>query len=337
MRRGGFAVFVCASVLQFGMSAPANAQARSTYYIRLYSYFSSLATPAFPITTPQNEQPGDVYSRPGVLYARKADCFKDEKIDSSPTYFPDEIVLDSSNVAAEVAIEQRAIAEAVVAAGGELSKRVGISYGENGKGKWNQIAEKDLISILTNPNSNACREKILETLRSATRIPWIIQSVFYATVNLSYQTTSLLDASAKAAIEKRLPAKVGGAITTEQKSDTLLIANTGNTAFPIAWRPAFISSDHYNYVNQLMEQSWLRYLLSRVWLDKSDQEILEILQNDFKLDLNKLPRPKDIAEGISSGKPIEFEPTNENHLQYVRAVNVLSGVSQAIDRDSRPK
>jgi len=57
---------------------------------------------------------------------------------------------------------------------------------------------------------------------------------------------------------------------------------------------------------------------------------LEILSKDYKLDLKKLPQPKDVAEGMSHGKAIPFEPENEKHLAYLKGVNALLGVSEAI-------
>jgi hypothetical protein len=333
MQRRGLEALVFAGLLALPQQADAQA-GRSTYHIILREYFSEFY--AFPIIAPQGEQPGDVYARPGTLYARKVDCFKEAKIDSKETYLPRRMTLSSSDVAGEAGADQRLIGEALMGVGTKLSNQVSVSYGEDGKATLNQIAERDLISMLEAKNNNSCRDKLVGMLRSATNIPWIIQSTWYATVNLSYQTTSALDANAKATVDKKL-LEAKGAVKTDQRSDSLLIVDSGKTAFPVAWRPAFISFDHYQYIDQLMEQSKLRYYLSKIGFAKSDQEILEILQSDFKFDLKKVPPPKDIVERMTTGKPIGFNADNERHREYIRSVNALYGVSQAIygDSDSR--
>lgn len=139
-----------------------------------------------------------------------------------------------------------------------------------------------------------------------------------------------MDAAAKAKMDGKL-ASLGADVNTQQNSNLLIIAHTGKTAFPVAWRPAFISLEHLSYISDLMNQGWLRYLLTKLALGKSDQEILEILLKDYKLDPKKLPRPKDIAEDMSHGKAIPFEPENEKHLAYLKGVNALLGVSEAVN------
>lgn len=134
-----------------------NAQAQSTYFIVQKTYFSFI--PALPISIPQNEQPGDVYTRPGVIFARKADCFKEATTDSSDTYFPTSIVVGSYNTVFQVGGEYAAIAKAAAEAGTQISNNVSVSYGENGKGKWSQIVERDLLAVLQSPKTNDCREK----------------------------------------------------------------------------------------------------------------------------------------------------------------------------------
>ena len=112
--------------------------------------------------------------------------------------------------------------------------------------------------------------------------------------------------------------------------------NTGKTAFPVAWRPAFISYDHLRYIEDLAKQDWFKYILQKFDLIKSDQDILEILQRDFKQELQKLPHPKDVVENMSHGKPVAFNQKNEEHLAYLQDVNALLGLSQAIWGPDKP-
>jgi hypothetical protein len=333
MRGGIFFTLACATVFQFTFIEPVNAQSLSTYHLAVNTYFSSIS--ALAIAIPQKEEAGDVYSRPGFIYARKADCFNEVTTDSSPTFLPRSEILTSSNSSAQIAGELPTIAKAAADAGASISSTVIVSYGESGKARWNQLTERSLREALANPNNNDCRNKILQQLRSPpnniSSVPWIIQSVWYATVNLSYRTTSAVDASAKAEIDKKLgQLKANGSVSTELTSDSLVIVSTGKVAFPVAWRPAFISSEHYQYINELMNEKWFDYILKYFDLKKSDQEVLEILQKDFNLDPKKVPHPKDIVEGMSRGKPIRFEQDNEKHLAYLRGVNALFGLAQAI-------
>jgi hypothetical protein len=340
MRRVIVMALVCASTLGFTFVRSVSAQVSSSYYIALNNYFSFI--PAFPITAPQNEQAGDVYSRPGTIYARKVDCFREVATDSSETYLPRSIVVGNSNIAAQLTAERSTIAKAATEVGAQISGAVTMSFGEDGKVRWNQIVERNLVALLENSSNNSCRDKILRSLRLSpdrmSSVPWIIQSVWYATVNLSYQTTSAVDANAKAEIDAKLsPLVAAGSVSTEQRSDSLVIVNTGKTAFPVAWRPAFISFEHYAYLNELMDQGWFRYILYKLDLRKSDQEILEILQRDYKLEPKKVPPPKDIVGDMSRGKTIPFEQENEKHLAYVKGVNALFGLAQAIYGNGDPR
>jgi hypothetical protein len=329
MRRLIFLILIC-SFLQLTQTA----QASDSFHIVQNAYFSRI--PAFAIVFPQNEQPGDVYARPGVILARKAECFKEAALDISETYFPKYMIFATSNDAFQVASDAALITQATADAGIQINDSVSVSYGENGKGKWSQIVENNLTAMLENSKANDCRDKILHSLRSpldnVSSIPWIIQSVWYATVNLSYQTTSGIGAGAKATIDGKLSSlSISGAVSTQQNSSSIVIAYTGAQPFPVAWRPAFISSQHYSYVNKLMEeQGWFRYVMTKLGFDMSDREILDILVKDFKLDPKKLPRPKDVAEDMSHGKAVPFEPENEKHLAYLKGVNALLGVSEAV-------
>ena len=333
MRTAIFSGFLLAELLLGLQSASAQAS-RNSYYIALYNYFSYI--PAFPIAIPQNEQPGDVYSQPGIIYARKNDCFGQINVDSSETYFARSVVVDSSNVAAEIAGERAKIAQVTAEAGVQLANTVNVSYGENGKAKWSQLTEKNLRLVLErSTNANECRDRLLRLLRSVpdnlSSIPWIIQSVWYATVNFTYQTISEVDAKTKAEIERGLlPLGASGSVRTDQHSNLLMIANTGRVAFPVAWRPAFISLEHYEYIKQLMDkEDWFRFLLNKIGTARSDQEILEILLRDFKLDPKRIPRPKDIISDMSHGAPIPFQSESESHLAYVKGVNALTALAKA--------
>jgi hypothetical protein len=144
-----------------------------------------------------------------------------------------------------------------------------------------------------------------------------------------------VDAGAKAEIDGRLsPLKASGSVTTEQTSGSLVIANTGKVAFPVAWRPAFISFEHYVYMNELLDQGWFRVLLYKLDLKNSDQEILEILKKDFKFEPKLVPSPKALVEEMSRGKAIPFDQKDEKHLAYLKEVNALYGLAQAIYGDS---
>jgi hypothetical protein len=193
------------------------------------------------------------------------------------------------------------------------------------------------------PNENACRQRILSDLNSDPKlnpfgVPLIIQSVWYATVNISARSATALDASAKAKLDQELaPLKAEGSVSVQNATDSTLIASTEKIAFPVAWRPAFISASHYDYINQLMDQSWFRFLLYKVGLEKSDQQILEILRTEFRLDRSKIPRPKDIGAQAASGPAIKFDETNKMHLEYIRAVNALYGLSEAIQNENRTR
>ena len=121
--------------------------------------------------------------------------------------------------------------------GAQIQHSTVVSYGENGKARWNQLTEKS-VATLANPGNNSCRERILRELRGVPEnisgIPWIIQSVLYATVNVSYQTASAVDAAAKAEIDKKLkPLEVNGSVSTEQKSQLTGSVNTGEDCFPV--------------------------------------------------------------------------------------------------------
>jgi hypothetical protein len=63
---------------------------------------------------------------------------------------------------------------------------------------------------------------------------------------------------------------------------------------------------------------------------KSDQEILEMLIKDYKLEPKKLPRPKDIVGEMSRGKPIPFDPVNKAHQAHIKEVNALLVPSMAV-------
>ncbi|WP_315796955.1 hypothetical protein [Bradyrhizobium sp. SZCCHNRI3043] len=309
-------------------------KADASYYIELYNYFSLI--PALPIVTPQNERPGDIYDIPGTIYARKADCFPEAKVDSSETYFLRALTLDIRNLSGEAAAAREMIGQITAEAGTSLENSVKVSFGESGKVKWDQITVRNLGTLLSDQNTkNACRQRLLSLLRSTSddpnSVPWIIQSVWYATVNTAYRTTTRVSAAASGVIRSRLSSvDASGATQTEQQSERLTIANTGRTPFPIAWRPAFISQSHYEYIHQLLYADWLRSLMKQIYLSKSDQEILEILRKDFQFDFRKIPTPKEIARDMTRGKPISFEPDNKEHLLYMQATDVLIGVSEAI-------
>jgi len=339
MHRVILLAFVCIASFEFSPLKIANAQDLKTYFINLNNYFGSIYV--LPIMIPQKEEAGDVYSRPGTIFARKAECFGDAKTDSAETSLPRLAFVDSSGVAGRLAGDEAMIGAAAADIGAQIQHSTVVSYGENGKARWNQLTEKSISDSLANPGNNSCRERILRELRGVPEnisgIPWIIQSVLYATVNVSYQTASAVDAAAKAEIDKKLkPLEVNGSVSTEQKSDSLVIVNTGKTAFPVAWRPAYISHDHLQYIEYLAKEDWFKYVLQKFDLVKSDQEILEILQKDFKLELKKLPRPKDVVENMSHGKPVAFNQKNEEHLAYLQHVNALLGLSQAIWGPGKP-
>jgi hypothetical protein len=120
-------------------------------------------------------------------------------------------------------------------------------------------------------------------------------------------------------------ALASGSAKAKDQLDTLMIVNTGKSAFPVAWRPAFISRTHFEYVLKLMDRGWFRYLLSKVGIEESDAQILFTLRRDVKFDRKEVPHPKELSVQVSQGPAIPFDEKNEEHLRYLRGVNVLYG------------
>jgi hypothetical protein len=310
----------------------------SNYYITLYKYFSYI--PALPIPVPQGEHAGDVYSIPGVIYARKATCFPELKADTKQTLLLKTITVTRSSIDASIDVDGPALVEIAARTGIKLKDIVNISYGQSGKATWEQLLPVDLEKLMVGHAVNSCRKYLDAKLRSnpgstpALGVPWIIQSVWHATVNVSSMTISAVNANTAATFEREFGGKKKGSVEFKREANGLVVADSGATEFPIAWRPAFISVTHYDEIRKLMDESWFKYVWVKLGIEKSDQEILAILRDDFKLDRKTIPTPKELGVKMSQGPAMRFDEKNKEHIEYLKAVTVLSGLSQAIDHDS---
>jgi hypothetical protein len=129
-----FWLVVLISIIQIPIQAAcaiAQTAGAENYYITLYKYFSYI--PALPITVPQGEQAGDVYREPGTLYARRASCFAEAKVDTTDTYLVKIVEVNRSNVAASIDTKRRLVGDAAARAGVKLNDIVSISYATMGR------------------------------------------------------------------------------------------------------------------------------------------------------------------------------------------------------------
>ena len=316
----------------------ADAQTYSSYYFALYNYFSLI--PALPIVAPQDERAGDVYDVPGSLFARKGQCFSELSPDHTKTYLQNATMVNKSTMSAEVSAEWRAIADIAANAGVQLADLIRISYGgANGEAAIEQLLPFDVVRVLNQKSNNACRQELTRRLLVnpgddvSLGVPWIIQAVWRATVNISAETASVVDTAARGNLEKKLTSQQAtGAVKLEQAGNRLLVIDAGQKVFPVAWRPAFISTTHYGYLHQLKDQSWFRWLAVQLHLAKSDQRILEELRNDFQIEAYKVvPRPKELAVWMSRGPAMKFDSMNKDHLAYLEHLDALIGLSEALD------
>jgi hypothetical protein len=122
MRRVILLAFVCIASFEFSSLKTANAQDLKTYFIDLNNYFGSIHV--LPIMIPQKEEAGDVYSRPGTIFARKAECFGDAKTDSVETSLPRLVFVDSSGVAGRLAGDEAMIGAAAADIGAQIQHSI---------------------------------------------------------------------------------------------------------------------------------------------------------------------------------------------------------------------
>jgi hypothetical protein len=114
------------------------------------------------------------------------------------------------------------------------------------------------------------------------------------------------------------------AIEFKQAGEGSVVVATDGVAFPVAWRPAYISMNHFNDLNNLDELGFFKRFLAALGVIDPPREVLEKLKEDFPEDL---VRPEKIGERMSAGKPVKFEAKNESHLEYLSNVGLLYAAS----------
>jgi hypothetical protein len=313
-----------------------HANGLENHFAKLHQYFFHLN--AFPIKTPQSEEPGDVYVSPAAqqIYLRRADCFKELQSTEHDTDLPRTIEVRRSDLRGDVSIELRRIGTTAAKNDIQLNDVAEISFGHpNGRPKLRQLDHGAVVALLVHrAEESPCRAALMKFLRAnpgndvLRGVPWIIEAVWYASSKLSVQTQQNVNAEAQTKLENDFSRLQAGAnIEVKRAGGGLVLVSTGKSVLPVAWRPAFISSRHFNDILELEATGWFKRF--RQWLgwENSREDILLLLRKEFDFDFNNVPRPEVIDRLMSQGPAMEFDSGNPKHLEYIKNVNAYYALS----------
>ncbi len=151
-------------------------------------------------------------------------------------------------------------------------------------------------------------------------MPWIILEAWYASQKTSFRTDQQLDGSLEASLTEKIQgisAGVRAAFRREAHGTAIMVTSE---RFPVAWRPALISVEHYEKVKGLRERGYFKQFLAYVHAIDSGQEILNQLRKDFPKDLVSADK---VAKEMGEGKAMPFQPEDKDHLDYLEDTDYL--------------
>lgn len=303
------------------------------FHAKLFAYFEEYnVLPVFP---PRGEVPGEVYVTPaGEFLYRWDDCFGDLKAYEQDTVLASVFELNSDDLRASGRLAARQVANLETQHNIYLSDVVEISFYDAVIRGFTRTQILDTLRALPNV---ACHAEILKILRGdpgqnlVEGVPWIISEVWHAKEKASLASQQQIDSQLQVELKdqiKRMDAEVD--LQFKHSAQGMITVVSKDKAFPVAWRPAFISSDHLKRINELKEQDLFSRFLAWANLKDSPIEVLLLLRKDFPDDL---VRPTGIAEKMSMGTPIPFNRENEEHLEYLGMVDLLFAMSWEIYRE----
>ena len=316
------------STFQFPIASFADTGPYQYFNSKLSHYFHDTAyLPVWPL--PQGERPGDIYDgwsdlRTGFL-VRSDVCF-----DGAPIYTESSQLIDMGHfrdweLSGNVDLPIYRVADVAVEGGRSSIDQVGLRFtGVYVSGLTTAATARELL----NP-ADECRDALLlyglESGAFSRTVPIILQEVVYGKPEFVFHLKRGTSVKAAAQIETEVDAipqvsvEAGSVIRTE--SDFSFISTE---EVPLAWRPAFISANDLERLQELEKNGFFLRLQRWMGLRGTEEEELDGIRNSF---YDTVPSPDELFEQMTISPSVEFDPDNPVHLRYLQMKGQLLAIS----------
>ncbi|SDM02944.1 hypothetical protein SAMN05661010_03166 [Modicisalibacter muralis] len=298
---------------------PAQAALFESYQAALHAYFYQYR--ALPIILPTDEEPGDIYLNPyeGFL-ARKHLCFAGLNPSMSTTVLADAIDTRRYAVSGELRSTLYKVADIGVDANISISDAVELRFTGARVERFTQgIIENALADA--NPECDKKLQEINERGEEYSyqeRVPWVLRDVvsakFLSRLRFQRDMGAAVEAQANRKFAKMV-SDLGGTISGDiESSGNITIA--ADSAFPVAFRPAFISREDIDRLLAMDDPSLWESLKSAIFGDGAARNELKDIRSKFPD--GEIPLLSEMYEQMGLGPSVTFDLENEEHVIYFK-------------------
>ena len=313
-------------------STAASSSVLENHLAARFAFFAALKM--LPIYPPNGERPGEIYTSPYPSSSFEYRC--DEKIKdfcdscfpgvrphiTRHTILPKTMEVYRSRLEVEGYGSARGIAR--------VSAQQDISIKDVAYIDFEDVIIKELTrseikdSIRSNMNVS-CHSYILRTLsgdpgeNAQKGVPWVIETVYYAKETSFFAADMDFSAAVQADLRAAIR-KVGLEAGFSKTRDGISIISGNTVSLPVAWRPAYVSLDHFTKMQDANNRNLFRRILEALGLKDNRRDILRQLRSEFP---DEFVRPHKIIDQMAHGKAMQIDQHSTQHLEYFRQSGIL--------------